>query len=836
MKLHSYPFIDEHLPEAWLDGNALLFIDHEDRPSIVKGFEVHGQPMSNLSTEHLANWRAAAQAMLNSLEISTHLDCFWTVDNDYSRFISGHRHGADLDTPRIARQLMNQRLHEYEYQQIRNELRDRKLFIFVNFEPTPSLLRVREELRRRLHATHDHRMLLTEWKAALQQLGQIVDLARQPFEGCGMTTAILHTADLRRVYRKLLSPLRYRMAVTEPPAAVPGRLWAQTLFSDIERHPPFLHFDEHFHAFVSMTNLPQETRTGFLHPLFHLSHSDYALTVTLRTTHKPEEIRHLQSDFGSKLGLQRARERQGKIVNVEMETQAEEIRQEIRLLTQTPQQIFHAQLLLHLWHPQEDELRRRVDEAILRVGYCGGAQAVLERIAAPEALRACLPGWTREERLDRFHVVKSVNAADLIPAHTDFVGTGRPQLLFPTPEHGLMTAHVFTDVRPFHSVVVGETGGGKTFLINSILTQLVSQGLKSISVISTKDEFAPLMAIYNGQKISFREDEPVFLNPCAIAGEKPTQDELAGMTALLETIFGEESDDGERKLRQSRILKAAGKAFESHGGETRLRHFVEVFQDGWEHDDRDALCRLAVILDPYIHGGLYGEFFDSDHRKPLDLNNNFKFFDFSGIQKNKNLSAVMMMALANAEALRLGRLPRHVRKALVLDECWAFVDSAAGGDFIENALRVYRAFNCAVMLSSQVVSDFLNSRIAPVVMSNCHNFFLLRTKDPRAVAAMQKELQITDVLASRFSAMPDPSEAGCSHFLYVHRAESRHIAGEGMNRIGRAEALLYSTSPHVSQLRDHALRHAADPWKAVCELAEKTDAQLLAANLNLPNP
>ena len=184
------------------------------------------------------------------------------------------------------------------------------------------------------------------------------------------------------------------------------------------------------------------------------------------------------------------------------------------------------------------------------------------------------------------------------------------------------------------------------------------------------------------------------------------------------------------------------------------------------------------------------------------------------------------MTLTKGEALRLEKLPRHERKALLLDECWAFVDSGAGGKFIEKALRIYRAFNCAVFLSTQIISDFLNSKIAPVVMGNCHNFFLLRTKHHGAVTAMQKELGLTDELAARFATMPDPSEAGYSKFIYVHRAESNHIAGEGINKIGKAESLLYSTSPRESQLRDFKLRNAADPWKEIMRLASLSDLEL----------
>jgi hypothetical protein len=825
MKLRTHNFIDEHLPDAWLYDDSILYIDQDERTTIVKGFAVYGQPMSNLSVEHLANWRVSAMTMLNSLEISAHLHFFWTVENNYSHFLEGHQKERDTSST-IAHHLLQERIAEYEKKQLANELYYRKLFVFVNFEPAPSRLRADEELKRRLQASRDHRMLLTEWRAARQKLEQLIEMARHPFESCGMNTSLLTSKDHRRLFRGVLSPLHSRLRIQPPESNPQSHLWTDTAHSDFERKPPFLFFDDHFHAFVSMSNLPQETRTGFLQHLFDFSHPDYTLSVTLRTTDKQEEIKSLQSDYGSKLGLQRARQQSGKIANVEMETQAEEIRDEIRTLTQTPQQIIHAQLLIHLWHPDENELRRRIDEAMLKIGYCNGTQATLERIAAPEALRACLPGWTRESRLDRFQVVKSVNAADFIPAHTDFVGTGKPQLLFPTPQGGLMTSHVFTSARPFHNVIVGETGGGKTFLINSIVTQLVSQGLKSVSVISTKDELGPLMSIFEGEKISFSENNPTFLQLCMIAGDEPTLDELSSMTAILETIFGDEPNDGERKVRLSRILKAARLVYQKFGPKTRLRDFVGRFREGWDHDNRDELRRLAIILEPYANGGLYGEFFDSDTRKPIDLSNNFKFFDFSGIQKNKNLSAVMMMALTTGEAIRLAGLPRHHRKALILDECWAFVDNSAGGDFIENALRIYRAFNCSVFLSTQIITDFLSSRIAPVIMGNCHNFYLLRTKDHTAISILQKELHLTLEICQRFAMMPDPADVGYSHFVYVHRAERSNIAGEGINRVSKPEALLYSTSPNVSQLRDHVLKTASDPWEAVNQLAKLSSEEI----------
>ncbi|MDD2709235.1 MAG: ATP-binding protein [Verrucomicrobiae bacterium] len=833
MKLHSHSFITELLPDVWLDDDTLLFIDHDQRLYVAKGVRVAGQPMTNLSPEHLAAWRSAAMTMLNSLEISAHLDFHWTIENDYSDFIDGHRRGVDPQAPALARHLLDSRVKQFEDQQRINQLQHRQLFVFVNLEPLPSQIHATAALSRRMDIRRDHRMLMTEWKAARQKLDQIIAMVRHPFESCGMNTFPLENADIQRIYRKLFSPHLHLLRVQQPPYDNRGCLWNETLFSDVERITPFLRFDEHYHAFLSLTHVPQETRTGFLSQLFSLSFPEYTIKLTIRTTDKQKEIQHLQSDYGSKRGLQVSRERNGKPVNIEMETQAEEIRQEIRILTQTPQQVFEVQMLIHLRHPDQAELLRRIDEVRIRMGYCGGMQGSIEKIAAPEALRACLPGWTRENRLDRFHLVKSANAADFIPAHTDFLGTGRPQLLFPTPEEGLMSAHVFTPARPYHSVVVGETGGGKTFLLNTVVTQLVGQGLRSVSVISTKDEFGPLMAIYGGQKIAFSESHPVFLNPCAIAGEKPTLDELAAMTSILETIFGDEPHEGNRKIRQSRILKAAQIGFERHGKQTRLRHLVKTFREGWEHDEPQELKRLAMILEAYAQGGLYGEFFDSNTRAPLDLSAPFKFFDFSGIQKNRNLSSVMMMALTTAEALRLSTLPRHYRKALIFDECWAFVDSVAGGDFIENALRVYRTFNCGVFLSTQIITDFLNSRIAPVVMSNCHNFFLLRTKDHRAIVTLQKELKLTDELVSRFAVMPDPSEAGYSRFIYVHRAESSQIAGEGLNRIGRAEALLYSTSPNISQLRDHALRSAADPWQAICNLARMTTEEIRQKNESL---
>ncbi len=831
MKIQAHHFIDKHLPEAWIHEDSVLWIDQDEKVYATKGFVVHGQPMSNLSPEHLASWRAVSMAMLNSLEQSTHLDFHWTIENDYSAFLKGHAHGADPEAPNLAKHLMDERIADYKAQQVRNELRYRKLFVFVNFEPAPSKLSAGERVRRRFDARADHRMLLSEWKAARQKLEQVTNMVRHPFETSGMSTRLLDAKELRGIYRRMLSPHRSRMRAEEPQIQPMGRLWDETLHSDVERKGPWLFYDEHYHAFVSMTDLPQDTRAGFLGHLFNMSNPNYSINLTLRTTDKQKEIKNLQSDYGSKKGLQKAKERSGKVTNIAMETQAGEIEQEIRNLTQTPQQVFNVQMILHLFSPSEELLQSLVDDAILKVSYCHGAQAILEKIAAPEALRACLPGWTRESVLDRFQTVKSVNAADFIPAHTDFVGTGRPQLLFPTPEGGLMSAHIFTAHRPFHTVVVGESGGGKTFLLNSIVTQLVCQGLKSLTVISTKDEFGPLMSIYGGVKIAFTQDHPYFINPCAIAGESPTQDEINGMMALLETMSGEETNDTERRLRHSRLTRAADIAYKTHGSNTRLRHFLKILREGWEHNDRVALKKLAMLLEPYANGGHYGEYFDSDVRQPLDLSKNFKFFDFSRIKDDKNLCPIMMMALTSGESLRLAKLPRNLRKALILDECWAFVKTTAGGDFIDNSLRVNRAYNCAVFLSSQEAEDFFLSELEPVIKGNVWNYFLLRTK--KTIQSMQTTLHLTDELAARFGVMPDPAEVGYSHFIYVHRGETSSIAGEALNRVSRPEGLLYSTSPNISQLRDHVILQAGDPWQAVCQLAELTPEQLKAETAKL---
>lgn len=775
--------------------------------------------MHHLSKAHLAMWRGAASAMLNSFELNSHLDFYWTVENDYSSFLEGHEKAADPEGPLLSHRLMSERIAAYRHAQEGNQLKYRKLFVFVNFEP---------DFRNSSYASRsEYRILLSEWNAAKEKLEQITDLARHPFTTCGMNTSLMKHRELQQLYYKTLSPHRRLLQIPQTKSRWESLVWKNVLLSDVQRVGPFLRFDEHYHAFVSMASLPQSTLTGFLSPLFDLSFPDYSIKFTIRTAEKQKAIRDLQSDYGSKRGLQLSKEKSGKPVDVEMESQAEEIREEIRTLTQSPQQIFHVQGLIHLWHPQEKELLRRTDEALIRMGYCGGIQGIIERIAAPEAFRASIPGWTRETQLDRFHVVKSFNAADFIPAHTDFIGTGRPQLLFPTPSGGLMTAHVFTESRPFHNIVVGSSGSGKTFLINSIATQLVGQGLKSLTLISTKDEFRPLMSMFGGETVSFSENQPVFVNPCTITGTQPTMEEKKGLLNHLETIFGEEPTEAQRKIRESRIFRAMGLTYDRYRNDTRLHHFVETFRNGWDGDNLAELRKLAIILEPYARGGVYGEFFDSATRKPLDLSNNFKFFDFSPIQKNVSLYSLMMMTLSMAESARLSKLPRHWWKAMIPDECWAMIDTVAGGNFIENALRINRAFNCSVFLSSQNITDFLHSRIVDVIMGNCDNYFLLRTHDEKAIRLMREKLLLTHELASRFAEMPDPSLAGYSKFIYVHRAGNQPIAGEAINRvISKPEALLYSTSPNISQLRDHLLKVSEDPWKAVCRLAEMTPEEI----------
>lgn len=67
--------------------------------------------------------------------------------------------------------------------------------------------------------------------------------------------------------------------------------------------------------------------------------------------------------------------------------------------------------------------------------------------------------------------------------------------------------------------------------------------------------------------------------------------------------------------------------------------------------------------------------------------------------------SVATLALVAALALRLISGDRSRHKLVILDEAWAFLDSAQGRALLDRLVRLGRAFNATILVVSQQVAD-----------------------------------------------------------------------------------------------------------------------------------
>ena len=147
-----------------------------------------------------------------------------------------------------------------------------------------------------------------------------------------------------------------------------------------------------------------------------------------------------------------------------------------------------------------------------------------------------------------------------------------------------------------------------------------------------------------------------------------------------------------------------------------------------EEKDEKGLQDVADTLELWCAGGKNGRLFDGVTNIKLD--GDFDYFELSSVPDNDPDFKFVVGALIQMAAMnKIERLPKNLKKRLVIDEANSFFEIPQGAKVIESAMTKYRKHRCAVLISFQQY-EMLNSKsIKESVLSNIHQYILLGQSD-----------------------------------------------------------------------------------------------------------
>jgi type IV secretion system protein VirB4 len=291
---------------------------------------------------------------------------------------------------------------------------------------------------------------------------------------------------------------------------------------------------------------------------------------------------------------------------------------------------------------------------------------------------------------------------------------GRPCLAVLETEHQTpycLNLHV-QDVG--HTLVLGATGSGKSFLLNFLLTHAQKYDPTTV-IFDIGGGYDRLTTRLGGR--SWRmglTHRAVTINPFSLP---PTAEHLHVLASLVRLLLrGPDarvmSSDEDREL-----VEALAHVYCLDAPQRRLSALTHLLPKA-----------LAQRLHPWVAGGPYADVFDQA-TDTLTFER-LQCFDFEGLERYPTvLEPLLFYILHRATvAVREGDDPAAL-KLFVLDEAWRFARDATVRAYMTEALKTWRKHNAALILATQGLHDFGHDDLLRTVIESCPTKIFLSNPD-----------------------------------------------------------------------------------------------------------
>jgi type IV secretion/conjugal transfer VirB4 family ATPase len=265
-----------------------------------------------------------------------------------------------------------------------------------------------------------------------------------------------------------------------------------------------------------------------------------------------------------------------------------------------------------------------------------------------------------------------------------------------------------------HTMILGRTGAGKSFLLNFLITNLQKYEPHTF-IFDLGGSFESLTHLFGGSYVRVGlESEDFKINPFSLPPTKENLDFLALFLKVLLQGSGiaELAPATERDLyHQIENLYSVAPALRTLG----------VLANTLGHEMSDRLAR-------WTRGGQFGFLFDNS--EDTISFSQFQCFDFQGMsQYPEILEPLLFYILHRANAVIADRQITQVFKAFFIDEAWVFLKNPSIQRYVVEALKTWRKHNAAMVLSTQSLDELRRSDILHVIIESCATKIFLANPD-----------------------------------------------------------------------------------------------------------
>ena len=265
-----------------------------------------------------------------------------------------------------------------------------------------------------------------------------------------------------------------------------------------------------------------------------------------------------------------------------------------------------------------------------------------------------------------------------------------------------------------HTMILGRTGAGKSFLLNFLITNLQKYDPWTF-IFDLGGSFESLTQLFGGSYVKIGINSPDFrINPFSLPPTKENLDFLAlFVKVLLQGSSPIDLDPAEERDLYQQIENL-------YSVDPPLRT-LGVLANTLGH-------RIADRLAKWTHGGQFGFLFDNS--EDTISFSRFQCFDFQKMsQYPELLEPLLFYILHRANSVISDREISTVFKAFFIDEAWVFLKNPSIQRYIVEALKTWRKANAAMILSTQSLDELRRSEVLDVIIESCPTKIFLANPD-----------------------------------------------------------------------------------------------------------
>ena len=265
-----------------------------------------------------------------------------------------------------------------------------------------------------------------------------------------------------------------------------------------------------------------------------------------------------------------------------------------------------------------------------------------------------------------------------------------------------------------HTVILGRSGSGKSFLLNFLITNLQKYDPYTF-IFDLGGSFESLTRLFQGTYVQAGARATGFMiNPFCLPATKHNLDFLALFIKVLA------DNEGAEKLSLEEDQELYRQIENLYRVEPELRTLGVL---------ANTLPRsLSVKLQKWTAGGQFGFLFDN--LEDTVTFSKFQCFDFQGMEQYPQLlEPLLFYILHRANHIITNREISHVFKAFFIDEAWTFFRNPRIRGYIVEALKTWRKQNAAMILSTQSLDELRKSGIADIILESCATKIFLANPD-----------------------------------------------------------------------------------------------------------